>query len=82
MVLTWISHLLLQKRDATEPTTSASQRSARLVLGRLFEAEKPQASYCEPNCQKPATWCWFAVNGENQRELFAFPVSGSVGKAL
>jgi putative SOS response-associated peptidase YedK len=41
-----------------------------------FEARRclvPASSYCEPNGQKPATWYWFAVNGEDERELFAFP---------
>jgi putative SOS response-associated peptidase YedK len=41
-----------------------------------FEARRclvPASSYCEPNGQSPATWYWFAVNGEHERELFAFP---------
>jgi putative SOS response-associated peptidase YedK len=33
----------------------------------------PASSYCEPNGQSPATWFWFAVNGEGDRPLFAFP---------
>jgi putative SOS response-associated peptidase YedK len=33
----------------------------------------PASSYCEPNGQSPATWFWFAVNGEADRPLFAFP---------
>jgi putative SOS response-associated peptidase YedK len=31
------------------------------------------SSYCEPKGEKPATWHWFAVNGDEQRPLFAFP---------
>lgn len=41
-----------------------------------FEARRclvPASSYCEPDTAKPAKWHWFAVNGEHDRELFAFP---------
>ena len=41
-----------------------------------FEARRclvPASSYCEPDTGKPAKWHWFAVNGEHERELFAFP---------
>lgn len=33
----------------------------------------PASSYCDPNGEKPASWYWFALNGEEQRPLFAFP---------
>ena len=33
----------------------------------------PASSYCEPNGQSPATWYWFAMNGDDERPLFAFP---------
>jgi hypothetical protein len=33
----------------------------------------PASTYCEPNGEKPATWHWFALNGEEQRPMFAFP---------
>ena len=33
----------------------------------------PASSYCEPNGQSPATWYWFALHGEHERPLFAFP---------
>jgi putative SOS response-associated peptidase YedK len=33
----------------------------------------PASSYCEPDTGKPANWHWFAINGDNDRELFAFP---------
>ena len=33
----------------------------------------PASSYCEPKGEKPATWHWFALNGDDQRPLFAFP---------
>ena len=41
-----------------------------------FEARRcivPASSYCEPNGQSPATWYWFALNGDDERPLFAFP---------
>ena len=32
------------------------------------------SSFCEPNGDvKPATWHWFAIKGEADRPLFAFP---------
>jgi putative SOS response-associated peptidase YedK len=34
----------------------------------------PASSFCEPDGQvKPATWNWFALEGEEDRPLFAFP---------
>jgi putative SOS response-associated peptidase YedK len=34
----------------------------------------PASSFCEPNGDvKPATWHWFAIKGEGERPLFAFP---------
>jgi putative SOS response-associated peptidase YedK len=34
----------------------------------------PATSYCEPNGDvKPATWHWFAIKGDEERPLFAFP---------
>lgn len=41
-----------------------------------FEARRalvPAPSYCGADIGKPARWYWFAVNGENDRELLAFP---------
>lgn len=33
----------------------------------------PASSFCEPNGEaKPATWHWFAINGDEPRPLFAF----------
>jgi putative SOS response-associated peptidase YedK len=31
------------------------------------------ASYCEPKGEKPATWHWFSINGDDTRPVFAFP---------
>lgn len=34
----------------------------------------PASSFCEPNGNvKPSTWHWFALKGEGERPLFAFP---------
>jgi putative SOS response-associated peptidase YedK len=34
----------------------------------------PASSFCEPNgAVKPATWNWFAIDGAEARNLFAFP---------
>jgi putative SOS response-associated peptidase YedK len=34
----------------------------------------PASSFCEPNGDvKPSTWHWFALQGEDERPLFAFP---------
>jgi putative SOS response-associated peptidase YedK len=30
-------------------------------------------SYCEPKGEKPATWHWFSINGDDTRPVFAFP---------
>lgn len=33
----------------------------------------PATAYSEPQGVRPATWHWFAVNGDDPRPLFAFP---------
>ena len=33
----------------------------------------PASSYCEPKGEKPATWHWFSVNGDDARPVFSFP---------
>ncbi|MCL4765088.1 MAG: SOS response-associated peptidase family protein [Hyphomicrobiaceae bacterium] len=33
----------------------------------------PASSFCEPKGERPATWHWFALRGEEPRPLFAFP---------
>lgn len=41
-----------------------------------FEARRclvPASSYCDPNGEKPVSWYWFALNGDEERPLFAFP---------
>ena len=33
----------------------------------------PASSYCEPKGERPATWHWFAIDGDDTRPVFAFP---------
>lgn len=33
----------------------------------------PASSFCEPKVERPATWHWFAINGDDPRPMFAFP---------
>jgi hypothetical protein len=33
----------------------------------------PASAFCEPDEGKPARWHWFALKGEEERPLFAFP---------
>jgi putative SOS response-associated peptidase YedK len=33
----------------------------------------PASSYCEPDSNRPAGWHWFALRGDEERPLFAFP---------
>jgi putative SOS response-associated peptidase YedK len=40
----------------------------------------PASSYCEPDSDKPAKWHSFAVNGDEERRLFAFPGIWQRGK--
>lgn len=70
--------VLLQPGKAPRRVTNV--RDDKILSSRFwkpsFEARRclvPASSYCEPDTGKPAQWHWFAVNGENERELFAFP---------
>jgi putative SOS response-associated peptidase YedK len=70
--------VLLQKDRAPRRVTNVRDDK---ILGSpfwksSFEQRRclvPASSYCEPKGEKPATWHWFAVNGDEQRPLFAFP---------
>jgi putative SOS response-associated peptidase YedK len=62
------------------PRRVTNVRDDKILTSRFwkpsFEARRclvPASSYCEPDTGKPAKWHWFAVNGEHDRELFAFP---------
>ncbi|MBS0252411.1 MAG: SOS response-associated peptidase family protein [Proteobacteria bacterium] len=70
--------VLLQ--DGKAPRRVTNVRDDKIRTSRFwkpsFAARRclvPASSYCEPDTAKPAKWNWFAVNGEHERELFAFP---------
>lgn len=70
--------VLLQKDRAPKRVTNA--RDDKILSSPFwktsFEQRRclvPASSYCEPKGEKPATWHWFALKGEEQRPLFAFP---------
>ena len=70
--------VLLQKGLAPRRLTNV--RDDKILTSKFwrpsFEQRRclvPASSYCEPKGEKPATWHWFAVNGEEERSLFAFP---------
>lgn len=77
VTMSW-GFVLLQPGKAPRRVTNV--RDDKILESRFwrpsFEARRclvPASSYCEPDTGKPANWHWFAVNGENVRELFAFP---------
>lgn len=77
VTMSW-GFVLLQPGKAPRRVTNV--RDDKILSSRFwrpsFEARRclvPASSYCEPDNGKPARWHWFAVNGEHDRELFAFP---------
>jgi putative SOS response-associated peptidase YedK len=58
-------------------TVATGNRPSILAPNRLTPnrpRRMPASSFCEPNGDvKPATWHWFAVRGDEDRPLFAFP---------
>lgn len=75
--LNW-GFVLLQKGLAPRRVTNV--RDDKILTSKFwrpsFEQRRclvPASSYCEPKGVKPAVWHWFAVNGEEERPLFAFP---------
>ena len=75
--LNW-GFVLLQKDLA--PRRVTNMRDDKMLTSKFwrpsFEQRRclvPASSYCEPKGEKPATWHWFVVNGEEARPLFAFP---------
>jgi putative SOS response-associated peptidase YedK len=75
--LNW-GFVLLQKDRAPRRVTNV--RDDKILTSpfwkKSFEQRRclvPASSYCEPKGEKPATWHWFALNGSEQRPLFAFP---------
>ena len=75
--LNW-GFVLLQKGLAPRRVTNV--RDDKILTSSFwrpsFEQRRclvPASSYCEPKGVKPAVWHWFAVNGDEERPLFAFP---------
>ena len=75
--LNW-GFVLLQKGLAPRRVTNV--RDDKILTSKFwrpsFEQRRclvPASSYCEPKGEKPATWHWFAINGDEERPLFAFP---------
>ena len=70
--------VLLQEGKAPRRVTNV--RDDKILTSRFwtpsFQQRRclvPASSYCEPDSGKPAKWHWFAVNGDEDRRLFAFP---------
>ena len=62
------------------PRRVTNVRDDRILTSRFwkpsFEQRRclvPASSYCEPDSGKPVKWLWFAVNGDEDRRIFAFP---------
>jgi putative SOS response-associated peptidase YedK len=77
VMMSW-GFVLLQKDRAPRRVTNV--RDDKILTSKFwrssFEQRRclvPASSYCEPKGEKPATWHWFALDGAEQRPLFAFP---------
>ncbi len=75
--LNW-GFILLQKDRAPRRVTNV--RNDKILTSKFwrssFEQRRclvPASSYCEPKGEKPATWHWFAIDGDDTRPVFAFP---------
>lgn len=62
------------------PRRVTNVRDDKLLTSKFwrpsFDARRclaPFSSYCEPTDEKPARWTWFALNGDHERPLAAFP---------
>ena len=77
VMMTW-GFVLLQQGKAPRPVTNVRDDKLRTssFWRPSFEQRRclvPASSFCEPNGDvKPATWNWFALNGDDARPLFAF----------
>ena len=75
-MLNW-GFVLLQKDKAPKRVTNIRDDKAQTKFWRTsFEQRRclvPASSYCEPKGEKPATWHWFSINGDDARPVFAFP---------
>ena len=77
LTMSW-GFMLLQ--EARPPRRVTNVRDDRVLTSSFwkpsFEERRclvPVSSYCEPNGEKPAKWVWFALKGDDERPLFAFP---------
>ena len=75
--LNW-GFVLLQKGLAPRRVTNV--RDDKILTSKFwrpsFEQRRclvPASSYCEPKGEKPATWHWFALNGDEQRPAVRLP---------
>jgi putative SOS response-associated peptidase YedK len=75
-VLNW-GFVPLQKDKAPQRVTNIRDDKAQTKFWRpSFEQRRclvPASSYCEPKGEKPATWHWFSIKGDDARPVFAFP---------
>src|SRR4029078_10624322 len=74
--LNW-GFVLLQKGLAPRRVTNV--RDDRILTSKFWRPSLeqrrglvPASACCEPKGEKPAVWHWFALNGDDQRPLFAF----------
>ena len=78
VLMSW-GFVLLQKDRAPRRVTNV--RDDKILESRFwrgsFEERRclvPATSFCEPNGDvKPATWHWFALQGQDDRPMFVFP---------
>jgi putative SOS response-associated peptidase YedK len=76
VMMSW-GFMLLQPGRAPKPVTNVRDDKATTGFWRdSFQTRRclvPAGAFCEPNGKvKPATWNWFAIEGEGPRPLFAF----------
>jgi putative SOS response-associated peptidase YedK len=78
VLMSW-GFLRLVKEKAPKPVTNVrdDQIKTNPFWRESFQKRRclvPASAFCEPNGDvKPATWHWFALRGEGDRPLFAFP---------
>jgi putative SOS response-associated peptidase YedK len=76
-VLNWGFVLLQKDRAPRRVTNVRDDKILESKFWRLSFGQRrclvPASSYCEPKGEKPATWHWFSVNGDDARPVFAFP---------
>ena len=75
-LLSW-GFVLLQPGRAPKRVTNVRDDNVPSPFWRdSFEQRRclvPASSFCEPKGERPATWHWFALKGDEPRPLFAFP---------